>query len=80
MTSINVTNARKNLFAILEQVQGSYEPLVITGRKGAAVLLSEENWRAIEETLYLTSIPGLRQSIIKGLREDPKNCAKILKW
>jgi antitoxin YefM len=80
MASINITNARKMLYKLVEEVQNSHEPVTITGKKGAAVLLSEEDWKAIEETLYLTSIPGMRESIRQGLAEPLAKCSAKLKW
>lgn len=80
MATINITNARKHLYAIVEEVQDSHEPLVITGKKGSAVLISEEDWSAIQETLYLTSIPGMRESIASGMKEKLENCSDTLSW
>ena len=67
MASISVTEARKRLFSLIDDVRESHEPIEIQGKRGSAVLLSEENWRAIQETLYLTSIPGMRDSIVEGM-------------
>ena len=80
MTSINITNARKNLFKLVEQVVDSHEPVHITGKNGTAVIISEEDWKNIEETLYLTSIPGMRDSIIEGLKTDIDECSNELEW
>ena len=67
MASISVTEARKRLFSLIDDVRESHEPIEIQGKRGSAILLSEEDWRAIQETLYLTSIPGMRDSIIEGM-------------
>ena len=80
MTSINITNARKNLFKLVEQVVDSHEPVHITGKNGTAVIISEEDWKNIEETLYLTSIPGMRDSIIEGLKTDIDECSNEIEW
>ena len=80
MATINITNARKILYKLIEEVQNSHEPVTITGKKGAAVLLSEEDWKAIEETLYLTSIQGMRESIQQGLAEPLAKSSTKLKW
>jgi len=80
MTSINITNARKNLFKLVEQVVDSHEPVHITGKNGTAVIISEEDWKNIEETLYLTSIPGMRDSIIEGLKTDIDECSEEIEW
>ena len=80
MKTINVTNARKELYKLIDQVQDAHEPVYITGKNNSAVLISEEDWRAIEETMYLTSIPGMRESIVEGLKEDPNECDTELDW
>ncbi len=67
MTSLPVTKARSKLYQLLEEAAASHEPIQITGKRASAVLVSEEDWRAIQETLYLVSIPGLRNSIRKGM-------------
>lgn len=67
MASISVTEARKRLFSLIDEVRESHEAIEIQGKRGSAVLLSEHDWRAIQETLYLTSIPGMRESILKGM-------------
>ena len=67
MASISVTESRKRLFSLIDEVRESREAIEIQGKRGSAVLLSEQDWRAIQETLYLTSIPGMRESILKGM-------------
>ncbi|MEI7814448.1 MAG: type II toxin-antitoxin system Phd/YefM family antitoxin [Coriobacteriia bacterium] len=78
MTSISATEARKSLYKLVDEVQESHEPVQITGKRGNAVLVGEDDWRAVQETLYLVSIPGMRDSIVQGmatptaeLSEDP---------
>jgi prevent-host-death family protein len=80
MSSINITNARKNLYTMVESVNRTHEPVEIIGKNGSAVLIGEADWRSIQETLYLTSIPGMRESIIKGLKEPMENLADTLDW
>ena len=80
MKTINVTNARKELYKLIGQVQDAHEPVYITGKNNSAVLLSVDDWRAIEETMFLTSIPGMRESIIEGMSEDPDECDTELDW
>jgi antitoxin YefM len=80
MSSINITNARKNLYKIVKDLNDSHEPIHITGKSGAAVLIAEDDWKAIEETLYITSIPGIRESIIKGMSEPIEKCSDKLNW
>lgn len=67
--TISATKARAKLYHLIASVQKEGGPVVITGKKGNAVLVSEDDWRAVEETLYLLSIPGMRQSIRRGIRE-----------
>ena len=67
MASISATEARKRLYALIDEVGDSHEPVQITGKRGNAVLLSEADWNAIQETLQLVSIPGMRESILEGL-------------
>jgi len=78
--TVTVTEARKKLYRLLDDVSESHEPLHISGKRSHAVLVSEEDWRSIQETLYLLSIPGMRKSIMKGLRTPVEKCAKGLRW
>lgn len=70
MSTLNVTSARKDLYNLVERVNMSHEPALIVGRKGNAVLISEEDWSAIQETLFLDSLPGMTESILAG-RDTP---------
>lgn len=76
MTSISATAARTTLYRLIANLQNGEQPVLITGKKGNAVLVSEEDWRSIEETLFLASIPGMSRSIKKGLKEPVTQCAK----
>jgi len=67
MASISATEARRRLYALIDEVGESHEPVQINGKRGNAVLLSESDWNAIQETLHLVSIPGMRESILEGL-------------
>ena len=80
MPVLNVDNAKKKLDDILEEVQNIYEPFIIAGKKHSAVLISEELWRSIEETLFLSSIPGMKASIIAGMNEKIEDCSPTVKW
>jgi prevent-host-death family protein len=80
MTSLTPTEARKNLYNLLAEVAKSHEPVQIAGKRYSAVLVSEEDWRAIQETLYLTSIAGMRGSIIKGIKTPVEKCKQALDW
>ena len=80
MTSITATEARKRLYTLLDDVAASHEPVQIAGKRHSAVLVAEEDWRAIQETLHLASIPGMRDSIAKGLKTPVEKCKKELDW
>jgi prevent-host-death family protein len=80
MTTITATEARKQLYRLIAEVAESHEPVHITGKKGDAVLLSEEDWRSIQETMYLLSIPGMRESIREGLETPIDECTKDPGW
>jgi antitoxin YefM len=80
MTTLTASAARAKLYKLLDQAASSHEPVQITGKRSNAVLISEEDWRAIQETLHLLSIPGMRASIRKGLKTPVKKCLTKLKW
>jgi len=77
---MKVSEARDKLGRLVDEAAASHEPILITGKRANAVLISEEDWRAIQETLYLLSIPGMRESIREGLQMPLKECAKELDW
>jgi len=75
MSSISITKARANLYQTVSEVNESSQPITITNNRGKnAVLIGEEDWKAIQETLYLNSIPGLSQSILASKEEDLSEC------
>lgn len=80
MTTISASEARARLYGLLDQAAASGEPIQITGRRHNAVLVSEDDWRAIQETLYLLSIPGMRESIRKGMKTPLRKCATEPGW
>jgi prevent-host-death family protein len=80
MSTLNVTEARSKLYSLIDETQQTHKPIVITGKRGNAVLLAEEDWNAISETLYLISIPGMRESIREGLDTDLDETDKSLDW
>lgn len=80
MTSVPVTKARSKLYQLLDEVADSHEPIHITGKRSNAVLVSEEDWRSIQETLYLISIPGMRDSIRKGMAEPLNKASTNPGW
>ena len=80
MTNVTTTEARKNLYALVDQVQESHEPVQITSKRGNAVLVSESDWRAVQETLHLISIPGMRESIVEGMATPADELDEKLDW
>ena len=74
MSAINITNARKELYNLVEEVNLYSEPTLIVSKKGNAVLVSENDWNAIQETVYLNSIPGMVESIKKGNETPIEDC------
>ena len=80
MTTMTATEARKNLYALVDEVSVSHEPVQIAGKRNSAVLISEEDWRSVQETLYLTSVPGMRESIAEGLKTPVGECDAEPGW
>lgn len=80
MTTITASEARAKLYRLIDETTLSHEPIVITGKRSNAVLLSEEDWTSIQETLFLLSLPGMRESIVEGLKTPIEECAKELDW
>ena len=80
MTTMTATEARKQLYGLLDEIADSHEPIQIAGRRHSAVLIGEDDWRAVQETLYLTGVPGMRASILRGLKTPVEKCAKELDW
>ena len=80
VTSLTASEARAKLYRLLDLTASSHEPVQITGKRSNAVLVSEEDWRAIQETLYLLSIPGMREKIRRGLKTPLKKCTHKLNW
>ena len=80
MPTVTATEARAKLYRLIDQAASSHEPIVITGKRANAVLISEDDWKAVQETLYLLSIPGMRESIKEGLETPVEECAEDLDW
>jgi len=80
MSTLKATEARANLYKLIDETAASHQPIVITGKRNNAVLISEEDWNAINETLHLVSIPGMRDSIKEGLNTDISECDKEIDW
>ena len=80
MTTLSASEARKRLYTLVDEVKETQKPIQIVGKRSPAVLVSEEDWRAIEETLHLTSIPGMRESIKKGIKIPVEKCDEEPGW
>lgn len=80
MTGITATEARSNLYRLIDETAESHQPVVIMGKRNRAVLVSEEDWSAIQETLFLLSVPGMRESIREGMDTAIGGCAEELDW
>ena len=78
MRTISATAARSELYRVIDATLEAHEPIQITGKRGNAILVSEADWRAIQETLYLVSIPGMRESILDGIAEPIEECSTEL--
>ncbi len=80
MTGISATEARSKLYRLIDETAESHQPIVIMGKRHKAVLVSEEDWAAIQETLYLLSVPGMRESIREGMETPIDECEGELDW
>lgn len=80
MAVITASEARANLYRLIDQAAESHQPIVIAGKRSSAVLVSEEDWQAIQETMFLLSIPGMRKSIRDAMAEPLSKSAKDLSW
>lgn len=80
MTAITASEGRANLYRLIDEAASSHQPLLITGKRNNAVLISEEDWISIQETLYLLSIPGMRESIMEGMNTAVEECDKEIDW
>ena len=78
MTIFNATEAHSKLNALIDETTDTHQPIVINGKSGKAVLLAEDDWRAINETLYLSSVPGMRESIQEGIATNLDDCHQKL--
>lgn len=80
MKTLTATQVRKDIYRLLDEASDTHMPIHITGKRSNAVLVSEEDWRAIQETLYLSSIPGMQESIVKGLNTPLEETDEELNW
>ena len=80
MTILTASQARANLYRLIDQTAESHEPIFISGKRTGAVLVSENDWKSIQETLFLLSVPGMRESIKEGMAEPLEQSARELDW
>lgn len=77
---ITASQARSDIYNLIDETAQSHEPIIITGKRHNAVMVSQEDWRAIEETLYLTSIPNMAQSIIEAMNTPDSEFSESVEW
>lgn len=80
MTTITATKARNKLYSLIDEANESHIPIQITGKRGNAVLISADDWQAISETIHLSSIPGMVESIKAGMNEKIEDCGDSIEW
>jgi prevent-host-death family protein len=80
MKTLTATQARKDIYRLLDEASETHQPVQITGKRSNAVLVSEADWRSIQETLYLTSVPDMSESIKEGLNTPIEECEGELDW
>lgn len=80
MTTLTASEARANLYRLIDQAAESHQPIHIEGKRTSAVLLASEDWQAIQETLHLLSVPGMRESIKQGMAEPLSRSARKVAW
>ncbi len=80
MNTLTASEARANLYRLMDQAAQSHQPIHISGKRTSAVLLAAEDWQAIQETLYLLSVPGMRESIQQAMAEPLASSATELDW
>ncbi|MDP3668594.1 MAG: type II toxin-antitoxin system Phd/YefM family antitoxin [Telluria sp.] len=80
MPTLTASEAGASLYRLMEEAAESHQPITIKGKRHDAVLVSAEDWQAIQETLHLLAVPGMRESIKEGMAEPAEECAKELDW
>ncbi|MEY4591880.1 MAG: hypothetical protein RIR18_775 [Pseudomonadota bacterium] len=80
MTTLTASEARSSLYRLIDETSANHQPVLITGKRHNAVLVSAEDWASIQETLYLLSVPGMRESIREGLATPIEECGEELAW
>lgn len=80
MNTLSVSEARVSLYRLIDQTAATHIPVMISGKRNNAVLVSQEDWSAMQETLFLLSAPGMRESIREGLATPAEECSRELDW
>ncbi len=80
MSTLTVSEARANLYRLIDEAAESHVPIRITGKRNSAILVSEEDWASVQETMYLLSVPGMRESIKEGMESPIEECETELEW
>lgn len=80
MSTLSASEARAQLYRLIDEAAQSHSPIHITGKRNNAVLISEEDWDSVQETLYLLSVPGMRESIKEGMSTPVEDCTEELDW
>ncbi|MCB1986782.1 MAG: type II toxin-antitoxin system Phd/YefM family antitoxin [Nitrospirota bacterium] len=80
MHTLTASEARANLYRLIDEAAESHKPITISGKRSSAVLVAAEDWSAIQETLYLLAVPGMRESIKTGMAEPLASSAQELEW
>ena len=80
MTVLKATEARTKLYSLIDETANTHQPVLITGKRGNAVLISEDDWNAMAETLHLLSVSGMRESIKEGMKKPISECSEELDW
>ncbi len=80
MPTLTATEARSKLYKLIDETASSHEPIIIKGKRTNAVLISEDDWRSVQETIYLLNIPGMRETIREGLATPVEECTQELDW
>lgn len=80
MITITASDARANLYRLIDQTAQTHQPVAISGKRATAILISEEDWSAIQESLYLSELPGMRESVRQAMAEPLTRGKRKLKW
>jgi PHD/YefM family antitoxin component YafN of YafNO toxin-antitoxin module len=80
MKNLTATEARKSLYRLIDEVTVTSEPIQINGKRSSAILIARDDWEALQDTVHLLSIPGMRESIREGLETPIEDCVEELDW